>query len=91
MKEYTAVHYVHDHHGSLHTPGEVFEAEYDDAAEERLLRLGAVIVSEDQVSSNVRDEVIEDEEIDETVEFDESIVIDVMEGITEKPKRGRKK
>lgn len=98
MKEYTARHYVRDDKGILHTPGEIFDAEYEDAAEERLLRLGAVIASGayEEAAEPVQ-RVFEEQTVQDTAEADEaddvSGMIDVMEGITEAKtaKRGRKK
>ena len=97
MKEYIALHYVHDHKGTLHTPGEIFESAYEAAAEERLLRLHAVALSneKDQTDDYALPEFNDDAE-NETLEADEtddvSGMIDVMEGIsaTKTAKRGKR-
>lgn len=93
MKEYTALHYVHDDKGTLHTPGEIFEAQYDEAAEKRLLLLGAVSLNAAEKAAAevaVEEETVVDTDADDADDVSE--MIDVMEGISEKKtaKRGKK-
>ena len=96
MKEYLALHHVQDPAGARYTPGEIFEAEYSDAAEERLIRLGAICVNGANAQDDIvfEDQPMETDEIEEEIEPEEVMteapMIDVMEGVTVKKKRGRK-
>ena len=96
MKEYIAVHHVQDHAGARVTPGEIFEADYSAETEERLIRLGAIRVNGAGAHDAVRseDDTHGSEAIEEAIEYtdipEEAPMIDVMEGVTAKKKRGRK-
>lgn len=96
---YTAVHYVKVA-GRSYTPGEIFTANMTAAEEERMLRLGAIISNGPAYASKHDPETHDEPEDEQGNQQDDPVtddaeqipaIIDAMDAVVTKPKRGRKK